>query len=45
MYVSLFDLIFKLLNTLENINVYAFVFFHTILTVAQNTWMTFILNT
>ena len=32
----------KLLNTFENINVYAFVFFHTILTVAQNTQMTFI---
>ena len=32
----------KLLNTCENINVYAFVFFHTILTVAQNTRMTFI---
>ena len=28
----------KLVNTYENINVYAFVFFHTILTMAQNTW-------
>ena len=32
----------KLLNTYENINVYAFVFFHTILTVAQNTQMAII---
>ena len=35
----------ELLNTIENVNVYAFVFFHTILTVAQNTRMTFVLNT
>ena len=32
----------KLLNTYENINVCAFVFFHTILTVAQSTQMTII---
>ena len=32
----------KLLNTCENINVNAFVFFHTRLTVAQNTRMTII---
>ena len=31
----------KLLNSYENINVYAFVFFHTILTVEQNTWMAY----
>ena len=35
----------KLLNTIENLNVFAFVFFHTILTVAQNTRMSLILNT
>ena len=32
----------KLLNTYENINVCTFVFFQTILTVAQNTQMTII---
>ena len=35
----------KLLNTIENLNVFPFVFFHTILTVAQNTRMSLILNT
>ena len=42
MYVSLFN---KLLNTIENINVYVFVFFHPKLTVGQNTRMSFVLNT
>ena len=31
----------KLLNTFENLKVFAFVFFHTILTVAQNTQMAY----
>ena len=37
MYIHLYSFI-----TIENINVYAFVFFHTILTVAQSTQMTII---
>ena len=44
-YVNLFYFDSKLLNTIENLNVFAFVFFHTILTVAQNTRMSLILNT
>ena len=33
---------FEIIKYNENINVFAFVFFHTILTVAQSTWMTIV---